>query len=89
MLDTKTKELLSCVSPMMTVSKHFLSHFHSLFCLHYTGIIFRFERATYTFTEDAGLQRDSIRVVKQQGNISEQTLTLLVDPVPFTAELGK
>ena len=32
--------------------------------------------------------RNTINVVKQQGNISEQTLTLFVDHTPFTARLG-
>ena len=58
------------------------------YCFTFPAIIFRFERPSYVFSESAGVQSDVIRVVKQQGNVSEQTLTLLVHPVPFTAEFG-
>lgn len=52
-------------------------------------IIFRFEFNTYSFSESAGNLSDAINVVKQQGAVSEQTLTLLVDHVPLTAMFGK
>jgi hypothetical protein len=49
-------------------------------------IIFRFERTAYTFSETAGVLRETIKVVKQQGNISEQTLTMFVDHTSLSAK---
>ena len=51
-------------------------------------IVFRFESTSYTFFEDAGIQRDAINVIKQQGHVSEQNLVLLVDHTPFSATFG-
>lgn len=59
------------------------------FILYFIVIIFRFEFSTYSFSESNGTLSNAINVVKQQGAISEQTLTLLVDHVPLTAMFGK
>jgi hypothetical protein len=58
-------------------------------CFPLVAIIFRFERTAYTFSETAGVLRETIKVVKQQGNISEQTLTMFVDHTSLSAKFSK
>ena len=60
----------------------------SLIIIVFIVIIFQFERPFYTFFETDGVLRDTINVVKMPGNISEQTLTLLVDHTPSSARFG-
>ena len=73
---------------MTTVRQHYSIFSTHNFVTLKTAIIFRFEHPFYTFDETDGVLRDTINVIKQPGNVSEQTLTLLVDHTPASAKFG-
>lgn len=86
------REFVSYVLQMMMVCPHDLNLM--LWCLLNLSfilivIVFRFEFNFYSFAESAGVLNNEINVVKQQGAVSEQTLTLSVNHIPLSAMFGE
>lgn len=74
---------------MVTMPSVILCYLLSCFSSLLLVIVFQFEFEFYSFSESAGTLTNAINVIKQEGAISEQNLTLFADHVPSTAMFGK